>query len=123
MSITLGSITLPDGMLWPDEFADGAIAAVEVRVLSGALVRQYKAKNGGRKITLVGGWATRATVILLKALQDTGSPATLTLHDSRTFSVCFADASALSATPVINYHTPATTDYYELELHLVEVAS
>ncbi len=123
MSITLNSIALPDGMIWEDEFSDSASESSEARVLSGKLVRQSGTKNGGRSITLSGGWATRATVILLKTLQDTGNSATLTLHDSRTFTVYFADASALSVSPVVDYQAPTTTDYYELNLSLVEVAS
>ena len=121
--ITLGSITLPDEMIWVDEFADSSLQATEAFTLSGALVRQSGSRDGSRSIHLAGGWATRANVILLKTLQDSGNSATLTLHDSRTFTVYFADAAALTATPVINYHTPATTDHYALELKLTEVAA
>ena len=121
-NITLNSITLPNEMTWEDEFADSSRQESDVRTLSGDLIRQTGVKDGGRSIHLIGGWITRTTVLALKALQDTGATATLTLHDSRTFTVYFADASALSVTPVINYHTPASTDYYTLELRLIEAA-
>jgi hypothetical protein len=129
VSITLtdgsSTVTLPNEMLWLDEFSWSPTAAAETRTLAGTLVRQSASRDGGRPITLAGGWTTRETIKDLWDWAAADTALTLTLHDGRSFSVKFAaDREPLSARPVIAYHTPADDDDYELEaLNLRQEAS
>ncbi len=120
MSITLGSITLPDGMIFENEFADNAATFSDQRTLSGDLIRQTGVKNGGREIKMVGGWASRTTVIALKAVQDAGTTSTLKMHDGTTYEV---KIEAIAATQIIAYQQPVAADYYSLSLTLTEMAN
>lgn len=92
MSITLGSITLPNGLRWSDEFAWSPVAQSTEFGLTGALIIQEGARQNGRPITLVGGinfaWLTRSALLALQTALDAATgPLTLTLHDNRTYQV------------------------------------
>ena len=130
MAITLNSLVLPSGLRWDDEFAWSPVAQVTTYSLTGALVVEQATKQAGRPITLIGGksfaWLTRAEVVSLQALLDTGAVLTLTLHDARTFSVLPAEAPlAVSPLPIVQDSGPADPSSgarYVLEsLKLMEV--
>lgn len=97
MAITLGTIPLPDGLIWSDEFVWQSVSQSMEYALDGSLVVEVWAdRQAGRPITLTGGrtgrtswaWMTRAEVVALKAaLDDPAAQFTLTLHDGRTFTV------------------------------------
>ncbi len=104
MTITLGALTLPQGLRWADEFAWSPLAQATSYSLTGALIVEQAVKQAGRPITLVGGkdfaWLTRSEVAALKALLDAGEEMTLTLHDSRTFTVLPAGDEPLAVSPL-----------------------
>lgn len=108
MAITLGVITLPQGLRWSDEFDWTPLAQSTEYSLTGALIVERATKQAGRPITLVGGkdfaWITRSALITLKTFLDTRATATLALHDARTFSV-MPDAE-----PLIAYQLPRVKD-------------
>lgn len=104
MAITLGALTLPQGLRWADEFEWTPLAQATEYSLTGALLVEQATKQAGRPITLVGGkdfaWLTRAQAAALKALLDTGAAMTLTLHDARTFTVLPANDAPLVIAPL-----------------------
>lgn len=125
MAITLASLTLPDDLIWTDEFAFDAVAQSQTRTEGGALIIEETALIAGRPITLAGGadaaWITRAQLIALRALADAPStPRVLTLHDGRTFSVMFA-RPAIEADPIIAFNAPIPGDFYAVILNLFTV--
>lgn len=132
MAITLGALTLPQGLRWADEFDWSPITLVISYSLTGALIVERVEKQAGRPITLVGGkdwaWLTRSEVESLKALLDAGEEMTLTLHDNRTFTVLSADDDPLKVEPlpIVKDSGPAdptSSACYVLEiLKLIEVA-
>ncbi len=103
MSITLGSLILPDGLHWSDEYQWSPIEQSIEFGLTGALIVQTAVKTAGRPITLRGAkngtahsaliaraqtyrtWASLET--LRAALWGESAEFTLTLHDARTFTV------------------------------------
>ena len=96
MAITLGALTLPDGLAWSDEFAWTATAQATDYSITGALLVQVSTRQAGRPITLIGqssgnshtAWISRADLLTLRALLETaGAEHLLTLHDARTFTV------------------------------------
>ena len=131
MALTLGALTLPQGLRWADEFAWTPVAQTTGYSVTGALIVEQGEKLAGRPITLVGGkewaWLTRAEVTALKALLDAGEEMTLTLHDNRTFTVLPAGDEPLTvrALPVVKDSGPAnpsSSARYVLDtLTLIEV--
>lgn len=93
MAITLGGLTLPQGLHWSDEFAWNAFSMLTEYSLTGSLVVDIAAKQAGRPITLTGDenftWITRADINALQAILNTCTVTgtTLTLHDDRSFTV------------------------------------
>lgn len=131
MAITLGSLPLPPGCRWSDEFSWLPTSQETTYSLTGSLLVEQATRQAGRPITLVGGqnfaWLTRAEVISLKSLLDAGAPMTLTLHDARSFSVLPAgeDALQVAPLPVVMDSGPAnpsnSTRYVLESLKLIEV--
>ena len=131
MSITLSTVTLPQGLRWADEFDWTPVTQTTSYSLTGALIVEQAEKQAGRPITLVGGkewaWLTRAEVASLKALLDAGDALTLTLHDNRTFAVRPAGDTPLKVTalPIVKDSGPAnpsSSARYVLDtLTLIEV--
>ena len=132
MTITLGTLTLPEGLRWTDEYAWGADTVETVYSVTGALIINRATKQAGRPITLTGGpnfaWLTKAAVDALAALltnyPDTGI--TLTLHDARQFTVIPAttpiDATPLPTVSDSGPANPTTNTMYSLNsLKLIEI--
>lgn len=131
MALTLGALTLPQGLRWADEFDWSPLAQATSYSLTGALIVEQATKQAGRPITLVGGkdfaWLTRSEVAALKALLDAGAEMTLTLHDARTFTVLPAGDEPLTVSPLprvldSGFANPGNNAWYVLEsLTLIEV--
>ena len=122
---TLATLTLPEDLLWTDEYDWTAVAQETAYSLGGALMVQEGLRLAGRTITLEGGaehaWATRAQVEALRALAEQPNlPRTLTLADGRVFTVRFR-RPAMRAVPVLAYALPVAGDVYELSIFLMEV--
>lgn len=92
MSITLGTIPIPAGMRWADEYDWSPVVQATTYSLAGALVIEEATRLAGRPLTLEGGrtwaWITRADLDTLRnALVTAGATWTFTLHDGRRFTV------------------------------------
>lgn len=103
MAITLGALTLPDGLAWSDEDAWSPIAQSTEYGLTGSLIVDLGEKQAGRPITLRGakdgnshtafiarsqvyrGWSSLESI--RAALWAASAEFVLTLHDGRTFTV------------------------------------
>jgi hypothetical protein len=125
MSLTLDAITLPDDLIWTDEFDWTPIQQTQSYTLTGALVLESGEKQAGRPITLVGGdnaaWATRAQIDALYA-KLTGDPVmTLTLHDARVFSVKWVHEKPIDAKLILDYNNPISSDWYSLTIKLIAI--
>jgi len=126
MPITLDAITLPEDLIWVNEYKETQVAQNTTRTLSGALIVESSLKLKGRSIILEGeesaGWIDKTTLDALVAKIDLMAVMTLTLNDARTFQVVFDNQSApITADPIIDYNTPDAADYYWLTLRLMEV--
>lgn len=132
MSIVLGSLTLPAGLRWSDEYAWSPVVQATTYSLAGALVTEEAQRLAGRPLTLEGGrtwaWMTRAQLETLRqALTTAGATWTLTLHDGRAFVVMARHEGdgPLSAAPVpiVRDSGPAdpgdTTLYYIDAIRLI----
>lgn len=130
MAITLGAITLPDGLYWEDEHSWSGIAQSTNYSLSGRIIIERSAPFNGRNITLVGqsngvnhtAWITRADLITLRNTLATSEPITLTLHSGEAFSVLgrhhessgAVEATALPKTNEFFPSNPQPSAWYNL---------
>lgn len=126
--MTLDDTTLPDDLLWINEFDWNPVAQTTERSLSGALLVQEGQLSHGRSIVLSGngeaGWVSRLTVKNLYALAKAANKTmSLTLPDGRQFSVIFdrANGSGLETRQLIPFAYPDDDDLYLVTLRLITV--
>lgn len=145
MALTLGALVLPSGLVWSDEFSWSPVAQNMERTLTGALIIEEATKTAGRSITLTGSRAGKDYTAMVArgqgyrgfsslnalrtALMASGATFTLTLHDSRTFTVAprHDGDGPISAEPLPAYKdfAPADPDdatlYFISAIRLIEV--
>ncbi len=114
---TLAGITLPDDLIWQDEFDWLPVEQGMTRTLGGKQVLQHRPLIKGRPITLVGGerfgWITRDSLSQLYNLAATVNDLTLLLNDGRSFSVQFRyNDTPIQAEPLQPSRIPELTDVY-----------
>ena len=124
-------LTLPDDLIWQDEYNWAPTVSNVSYTITGAMIVQSAAKQTGRFISLVGpadmAWVTRATVETLHAwasvtLSDTDGRYQLNLSDSRQLTVAFRhDDTPVEAEPVLGIAAKSDQDYYRLTLRLLEL--
>lgn len=125
---TLDSINLPRGMVWVDEFDWQPVEASTEYTITGAMVVQTAARQAGRPITLQGdndaGWIRRDVLLALQTLAASpGDVLTLTLADSRTYSVMFAPGNPITARPIARPELPPDAHPYVATVRLIEVST
>ena len=121
---TLGSIAVPRGMVWVDEFDWVPVERAVTYSLTGALLVDVAPRLAGRPITLAGevdaGWLGRGVVAQLYALAgSTSATHTLTLADGRAFAVRFADGNPIEAEPITRAELPQADLPYVVTLRLI----
>jgi hypothetical protein len=122
----LDDLTLPEDLLWMDEFDWTPVEQSQSYSITGALIIETGTKQAGRPITLSGGQdfgvIDRAALKLLSAKLSTNSPMVLTLNDQRVFNVIFNHTkNPIEAKPWIDYSTPDDADFYTLKISLIAV--
>lgn len=123
---TLGSIQIPRGLVWSDEFSWHAVSKATDYSITGALLIDVGVKQAGRTITLEGsetaGWLTRATLQALYTLaQAPDADHLLTLADGRTFTVQFAPDQPIDAAPIARPELPPADFPYVATVRLITV--
>ena len=126
----LDTITLPDDLLWINEFEWNPVEQTTERSLTGALLVQEGKFAYGRPIVLTGGsdagWVSRLIVNNLFALSEKANKTmSLTLPDNRNFSVIFdrSDGAPVEARQVIPFAYPKDNDQYFITLRLLTVST
>ena len=125
----LDTVTLPDDLLWQNEFEWNQNTQSQDRTLSGALVVQTAARLYGRPIRLVGGttggWITRATAKAIRALEaDPVKVMTLTgLNDEAPLAVMFdrSNGPAFESQMIMRFANPDDQTWYSCALRLITV--
>lgn len=122
----LDSLTLPEDLIWIDEFDWSPVEQSQSYSITGALIIQSGTKQAGRLITLSGdnssALISRADLKLLQIKSNSNSTMVLTLNDARTFNVIFDHKkNPIEAKPWIDYSTPIDADFYTLKINLLAV--
>lgn len=118
-------LTLPDDLLWTDEFSFEALAAQSGYSVGGALIVDEAAKLTGRPITLEAGdqhgWITRATLLTLEAWRALpGQGFTLNYRGVDHAVRMDHERGALSARALIDYSNPQAGDFYVVTLRFIK---
>ena len=124
MSLTLDNIELPDDLIWLDEFDWSPVEQLQTYTLTGSIVFESALKHGGRTIMIGEGSSrvhtTRAVVDALYAKLSINAEMTLTLQDSREFTVRFHhENKPIDAKPVFDYRIKNPADPYHLTFRLI----
>lgn len=122
---TLDAITLPDDLLWIDEYAHTPVKQTVSTAVDGTLIIEAATQTKGRPITLQGGadygWVTRTVLEQVRAKQyQAGLQMTLVVRGNY-YNVLFAQPGGIEAKPVIDYNNPDGTDVYTVTLKFFEV--
>ena len=125
----LDTVTLPDDLLWQNEFEWNQNTQSQDRTLSGALVVQTAARLYGRPIRLQGGqdggWITRATAKAIRALEadPTRVMTLIGLNDEGDLAVMFDRTSgpAFESQMIMRFANPDDTTWYSCALRLITV--
>lgn len=123
----LGAITLPDTLLWKDEFTWAKVLKQVGYSANGALLIEESVKQTGRTITLIGqanvDVVNRTTLLaLLTQAELTGNELTLVFEDARSFNVMFASEKPIEFNPIVSYNALSTGALFEIvAINLMEV--
>lgn len=127
---TLQNLSLPNDLLWANEFEWSAVESTHTYSLSGALIVEQGVKQAGRPINLKAeadmAWVTRAVVSTLHTWAAIpGRVFELALEyagDTRAFDVIFDNTTtSVTASPVKGFPAHSAGDYFRVELKLIEV--
>lgn len=127
------SVTLPNDLLWKDEFEWSPVATNKSTSLSGALIIEQGVRQAGRPISLEPppdmAWVKRSVADTLRAwcalpgmAENTPRLFTLQLQyptDTRSFTVMM---ESISATPVKEFPSHSLDDAFIVSLKLLQVA-
>lgn len=129
MPVTLNAISLPDDIIWRDEYSGFGVGQVITPTLTTALVVEEVAQVAGRSITLETGedaWVEKSVVDALNSLvatplNDTTLP--LVWGDGRSFDVVFdrSSGAAVEAREIfpIASADKGTDHIYSLTIRLI----
>jgi hypothetical protein len=128
---TQEEITLPNDLLWEDEWNWVPVESTSSRTLSGELIIDFREKVAGRTITLVPpdgemGWVTR---LILSTLRSWASVLDLRMtltfeypEDTRTFLVMFRHYdTAIESKPVLGFPSHEEGSWFSVTLRFIEV--
>lgn len=120
------TLTLPDDLLWTDEFAWTAVEQRTEYSITGALIVEASAKQSGRPITLASnenrGWMPRAALLTLKAWAALPAQAFTLVLNGVTYTVAFDQArNAVEAAPLFALVGTDAGDDYLPTLRFIEV--
>ena len=128
MTITLDTLTLPDELIWQDEFNWDTIQSSVKRTVQGKLIvaQQTAPSDAGRPITLTtdNAWIQRSDLETLHAwAKDMTKTMTLIMHDGVNYPVRFRhwEKPVLSGMPLIEIADHDADTWYNLQLKLAVI--
>ena len=127
LSVGATSVTLPDSLMWSDEFQWAAQEQTVSRSVTGALIVRTALKLAGRPITLAAeddssGWVRRAVVLQIATWANTpGQILTLNMRGVTRNVIFRVSEQAFDARPVVAFEDVDADDFYHLTLRLMEI--
>lgn len=121
------TITLPDDLVWSNEFHTTQIAQDTKRSLTGAFVVFEDTKLHGRSIKLDSdedsGWIIRSNLLALRALSEQEDMDMTLVFHAQTHTVRFdrANGSPIKTVQILECSDPSNDAKYALSLSLITV--
>lgn len=121
------TLTLPEDLLWVDEFAWRRVEQRRSFSITGAQILESAAAQAGRPISLEGGddygWIDRDDLLTLDAWRQLpGQVFGLVVRGEASRNVVFNhEAGAIEAVPVVDYSDVDPGDHYRLKLRFLQV--
>lgn len=120
------TVTLPDDILWSDEFAWHPVEQRVDQTITGALIVQAATRQAGRPITLQSGqnfaWLTRAQLDTLKTWAAVaGKTLTLNIRGVARSVMFRHNDGAIEAEMVMYHAAPTASDYYVCVVRFLEI--
>jgi hypothetical protein len=117
----LENLSLPENLYWQNEFEHKNLAQSVERTVSGGVVVEHASLSYGQKIKLTGAWATRAEIVVLKALESANAVMSF-VSNNGTHSVVFdIEAAGVEANLLSPEVAPNSDTLYELTINLLTV--
>ena len=121
------TVTLPDDLLWANEFTTSQVAQDTKRTITGAMVIFEDTKLHGRSIELTSdedsGWIVRSALLNLRALSELEDTDCNLVYRAVTYKVRFdrSNGSGIKVIPVVDCSDPSNDSKYALSLALITV--
>ena len=127
MTISIGTVTLSDDLVWENEFASPRIGQSIKTTIGGTTVVHTDPKAGGRVVQLVAarrnnaiyGFFTRSQIQSLETYQKNGTVVAF-VYGSETFNVVIR-AGGINVQPLLAKQGQGVDDYYTGTITMVEV--
>jgi hypothetical protein len=117
----LENLDLPENLYWKNEFEHKNLAQSVERTVSGGVVVEHASLSYGQEIKLTGAWATRAEIVVLKALESANAVMSF-VSNNGTHSVVFdIEAAGVEANLLSPEVAPNSDTLYELTINLLTV--
>jgi hypothetical protein len=117
----LENLDLPENLYWQNEFEHKNITQSVDRTVSGGVVIEHARLSYGQKIKLMGAWAVRAEVAVLKTLENANTVMSF-ISNNGTHSVVFdIESGGVDANLLIPEVAPDSDTLYELTINLLTV--
>ena len=128
MSITLDAVSLPDDLIWADEFSWSSVRQKVTRSLTGSLIVQESAQLAGRPITLASGidgaWVARSVVDELMGMVEQVDTTMLLTIGATPYNVRFnrsANESPVVSESIFEIAAPDADHLYRITIKLFAV--
>jgi hypothetical protein len=120
------TVTLPDDMIWSDEYDWHPIVQSSEFTTTGALLIESAMKQAGRPISLNNtedqAWLTKAICDQIKTWASLPGIALTLVYRGVTHSVVFDhEKTAFEAYPLVFYRETVSGDYYIVNIRFIEV--
>ncbi len=129
MTITLDAITLPEDLVWSNEYNWSPVVQTAKKSVTGAIIVQEAIQQKGRSIILSGAqnsaWVDRATLDALQVKSNTVDLAMALVHNGNSYTVMFDRSSnsdtGISVTEIYPVANPTSDHVYQITLKLIEI--
>ena len=124
--ITLNGISLPNGMIWVNEFNEQLTSQTTQRTLAGSIVVFNGARSNGLSIEIASGtdhgWIKRSALTQLKDLAKQSGLIMPLVLKGETFTVVFDhQRGAIAATSIYPYADPQSDHFCRATIRLLTV--
>ena len=130
MTITLDTITLPEDLVWANEYNWSPVVQSAKKSVTGAIIIQEAIQQKGRSIVLTGAsnaaWIDRTTLDALQVKSNTVDLAMVLAHNGTAYNVIFDRSSnsdtGMSVKEIYPVANPTSDHIYQITLKFRKIS-